>query len=288
MTGSVALAYSRERTACPWRTAIARILVTNDDGIYAPGLWALVDAVSYLGEVMVIAPDREQSGIGAAITLHHPLRLSKLRMPTHPDIDTYAVQGTPGDCVILGLQNLMKDGVDLVISGINDGANLGNDVLISGTVGGAMQGYFAGIPAIAVSAAWKTADFRPAARVAAVLADIVLSERLPSEVLLNVNVPDRPLDRLNGIAVTTLSRQTYVDVIEQTEDARGRMIYWITRGRANEEIEPGTDIWAMRNHLVSITPLQSDLASREQFELLEELLPTLREHLTAPIPVLED
>ncbi|MCS6801214.1 MAG: 5'/3'-nucleotidase SurE [Chloroflexota bacterium] len=269
--------------------AIARILVTNDDGIYAPGLWALVDAVSYLGEVVVIAPDREQSGIGAAISLHHPLRLSKLRMPAHPEIDTYAVQGTPGDCVILGLQNIMKDGVDLVVSGVNDGANLGNDVLISGTVGGAMQGYFAGIPAIAVSAAWKTTDFRPAARVAAVLADFILSERLPSEVLLNVNVPDRPLDRMSGIAVTTLARQTYVDVIEQTEDARGRMIYWITRGRATtDEFEPGTDIWAMRNHYISITPLQSDLASREQFELLEELIPALRQHLLAPLPVLED
>lgn len=210
-------------------------------------------------------------------------------MPAHPEIDTYAVQGTPGDCVILGLQNIMKDGVDLVVSGVNDGANLGNDVLISGTVGGAMQGYFAGIPAIAVSAAWKTTDFRPAARVAAVLADFILSERLPSEVLLNVNVPDRPLDRMSGIAVTTLARQTYVDVIEQTEDARGRMIYWITRGRATtDEFEPGTDIWAMRNHYISITPLQSDLASREQFELLEELIPALRQHLLAPLPVLED
>ncbi|MFN8534479.1 MAG: 5'/3'-nucleotidase SurE [Dehalococcoidia bacterium] len=263
-------------------------MVTNDDGIYAPGLWALVDALGYLGEVMVIAPDREQSGIGAAITLHQPLRLTKLRMPTHPDVDTYAVQGTPGDCVILGLQNLMKDGVDLVVSGINDGANLGNDVLVSGTVGGAMQGYFAGIPSIAMSSGWKTSDFSTAARLAALLADIVISERLPNEVLLNVNVPDRPIDQIEGIEVTTLARQTYVDVIEQSEDARGRMIYWITRGKPRDDIEPGTDIWAMRNHRVSITPLQSDLASREQFELIGELVPLLREHLNAPIPVLED
>jgi 5'-nucleotidase len=238
--------------------------------------------------VVVIAPDREQSGIGAAITLHHPLRLTKLRMPSHPEVDTYAVQGTPGDCVILGLQNILKDGVDLVVSGINDGANLGNDVLVSGTVGGAMHAYFAGVPAIALSVAWKTQDFRPAARLAAALADLVLSERLPSDVLLNVNVPDLPPDQIEGIVITHLSHQTYVDVIEQSEDARGRMIYWITRGKPVVEVEPGTDIWAMRNRRISITPLQSDLASREQFELLATFLPVLRQALAVPLPAVGD
>ncbi len=238
-----------------------------------------MEALTQIAEVVVMAPDREQSGIGTAITLHQPLRLQKLELTAYPDIPTYSVQGTPADCVILGLQNILKDGVDLVVSGINDGVNLGNDVLISGTVGGAMQAYFAGIPAIALSNPPGAKNFDVTARLAALLADLVLSEQLPGPMLLNVNVPDLPLAELEGVAVTSLARRTYVDVIEQTEDSRGKVIYWITRGKATWEMEEGTDIWAIRNKRISITPLQSDLVSRTQFEAISNVAPRLLDAL---------
>jgi 5'-nucleotidase len=275
---------SRERTPSRREVNTARILVTNDDGVFAPGLWAVVDALSDLAEVVVMAPDREQSGIGTAITLHQPLRMMKVSLPSHPDIDTYSVQGTPGDCVILGLQNVLKDGVDLVVSGINDGSNLGNDVLISGTVGGAMQAYFAGIPAIAASVApLKVSDFSAAARLVHFLASCILSDEISSTVLLNLNIPDLTLSEIQGIEITSLARRTYVDVIEQSEDSRGKVIYWITRGKAVWEEDPGSDIWAIRNNRVSITPLQSDIASREQVDNLQALVPRFKDLLTAPV-----
>jgi 5'-nucleotidase len=207
--------------------------------------------------------------------------MHKVANPQIAGIETYAVQGTPGDCVILGLQQLFRDSIDLVVSGINDGANLGNDVLISGTVGGAMQAYFSGVPAIAISTApLEKGEVGTAARLAAVLAELIIDGTLPKPILLNVNLPDLPEHEIEGIEVTNLAKRTYVDVIEQSEDARGKVIYWITRGKAVWEHEDGTDIWAMRNKRVSITPLQSDIASREQVAQLASVLPALRSMLT--------
>lgn len=251
--------------------------MTNDDSLISTGLWALVQALQSLGEVVVMAPDREQSGVGTAITLHVPLRMHKVANPQIPGIEAYAVQGTPADCVILGLQQLFRDSIDLVVSGINDGANLGNDVLISGTVGGALQAYFSGVPAIAISTVpLAKGDVKTAARLAATLARLILNETLPKPIFLNVNVPDLPESEIEGIEVTNLAKRTYVDVIEQSEDARGKVIYWITRGKAVWENEDGTDIWAIRNKRISVTPLQSDLASREQVALLSSVLPEVR------------
>ncbi|MBF8267101.1 MAG: surE, partial [Dehalococcoidia bacterium] len=190
-----------------------KILVTNDDGIYAPGLWAAVEALRAVGEVVVVAPDREQSGAGTAISLNHPVRVTEVT-PLAEGVKAYAVEGTPADSAILALESLIEDKkVDLVVSGINQGANLGNDIFISGTVGAALQGFFRGIPSIAISvAALKDVHFAPAALVVRLLAQDVADGKLTVPLLLNVNLPNQPLEKIKGVSLTHLGRRTYMDV----------------------------------------------------------------------------
>ncbi|MBI2907259.1 MAG: 5'/3'-nucleotidase SurE [Chloroflexi bacterium] len=245
-----------------------RILVTNDDGVYAPGMWTLVEALAPLGEIVVVAPDREQSGVGTSVTLHHPVRASAVS-PQIPGIETYAVEGTPSDSIILALRTLAGH-VDMVYSGINEGANLGNDALISGTVGAALQGYFHGLPSIALSVgSLEVSDFTVAARLGLLLGDMIRTDLLPRQVLLNVNVPNKPLEEIEGLEVTRLGRRSYVDIIDEGHDGK-RKYYWIVRGKPTWDVVPGTDIWAMRNGRASITPLCDDLTSQDQLSLLEE------------------
>lgn len=256
-----------------------RILVTNDDGIYAMGLWALVGALKEVGEVVVVAPDREQSAVGSSVTLHHPLRAREIK-PLVKGIKSYCVEGTPADCVILALGNLLDSRIDLVFSGINDGSNLGDDVIISGTVGAALQAYLKGIPSVALAVgALKDVHFDAAARLAVVLARIM--EALPKEILLNINLPNLPLDQIQGIEVTRLGRRSYSDEIKEGHDGK-RKYYWIVRGKPDWLPEEGTDIWALTKDKISITPLHGDLTSPQARSLLKGLPPMILRDLISP------
>lgn len=252
-----------------------RILVANDDGVLAPGLWALVEELTKVGDVIVVAPDREQSGVGTGVTLHDPVRASRIVHVPFP-VEAYSVQGTPGDCVILGLQSLAGGQVDLVVSGINDGSNLGGDVLVSGTVGAALQAHFHEVPAIAIStSSVREPTFEPAAKLAAALAEELAAGHLPSDLFLNVNMPNRPIHQIKGIAVTRLARRRPTGLLERQKDARGRAYYWLRYGKPEWVAEEGTDLWALRNQMVSITPLQADLVCQPQVAAIEQLCPRL-------------
>ncbi len=236
-----------------------RILVTNDDGIYAEGILALKTALEPIGDVFVVAPDRPRSACGHSITLHEPLRMNKVRLPDGSQ--GYAVSGTPSDSVSLGVHEVMKHKVDLVASGINPGPNLGWDLTYSGTVSAAMEGIMMGIPSVAISVASNADDisFDPAAEVAAYIARIVLAHKLPADTLLNVNVPPVPRERLNGIEVTRQGRRRYEGKIQKRLDPNGRVYYWLGGDTAIDELDEGTDVKAVADDKVSVTPVHLDL-----------------------------
>jgi 5'-nucleotidase len=262
-----------------------RILVTNDDGIAARGLWALVRELRRVAEVVVVAPDRDQSGIGTAVTLHHPVRVSPVP-PEATRVEAYAVEGTPADTVILALKTLLKDKrVDMVFSGINEGSNLGNDVLISGTVSAALQGYFYGLPSIAISvAAIKRVRFDVAARFAALIAKQVAANNMPQRFLLNINLPNLPASKIAGVEITRLGERSYMDNIKAGHDGK-RKYYWIVRGKPDWVEVEGTDIWALGQNKISITPLHSDLSSKGHLEPLSETIIGLFQDLKQASPV---
>jgi 5'-nucleotidase len=252
---------------------ILKILVSNDDGIHADGLWSLVKELKEIAEVTVVAPDRDQSGVGTSVTLRHPLRMFEVKAPLS-GIAAYSVEGTPADSVILALKLVLKDKVDLVIAGINEGPNLGDDVYISGTVGAALQGFFYGIPAIALSiSAFGNLHFDTGARLAKLIAKEVVGKGLSRRLLLNVNLPNLPQDKLEGIEITNLGEREYVDRIEPGHDGK-RQYHWIMRGKSDWQVASGTDIWALEQNRISVTPLfgNSDGSSRE---ILKSLVPEL-------------
>ncbi len=235
-----------------------KILVTNDDGILAPGLWTLVKALKKIAQVTVVAPDREQSAIGTAVTLRQPLRVQRVR-PLVPEVETYSVEGTPADSVILALAKLVKNRIDLVVSGINHGANLGDDVLISGTVSAALHGYLHGFPAVAISIdGVDSPHLDTAAELAALLARRIESNSLPANILLNVNLPDLPSDQIKGVEITRLASGSHTDEVEEGHDGR-RKYYWLLRQKINKDADKQTDIWAIEQGSISITPLYSNL-----------------------------
>ncbi|MHB9026039.1 MAG: 5'/3'-nucleotidase SurE [Armatimonadota bacterium] len=236
-----------------------QILVTNDDGIYAEGLSALRDALREVGEVTVVAPERPRSASGHAITLHKPLRLEQVRLPWGGE--GYAVNGSPSDCVVLGIHAIMSR-CHLVVSGINLGPNLGEDLTYSGTVSAAMEGVICEKPSIAVSVAdYENPDYGPTARFIAKLAREILARGLPPGVLLNVNVPNLPEDEIAGIAITRQGRRRYEGRVERRLDPRGRPYYWLG-GEIIEDIEgEGSDGEAVMQGKISITPIHLDLTS---------------------------
>ena len=240
-----------------------KILVTNDDGILAKGLRILASELNNVAPVVVVAPDREQSAIGTAVTLHQLLRERRLENLL-PEIEAYAVEGTPADSVILALGKLVKDEIGLVVAGINQGLNLGDDVLISGTVGAAVQGYLRGLPALAVSTdASDSLHLDKAARLAALLARRILGNEAHSNVFLNVNLPRSPSAIIKGIEITRLASRTHIDTVEESRDWKGAY-YRLVRRRVdkdNDEEDEGTDVWAVRRGNISITPLHAYLAS---------------------------
>lgn len=264
-----------------------RILATNDDGINADGLWHLVEAVSEVGEVVVVAPDRDQSGVGTSVSLHQPVRVREIRSPVR-GVRCYAVEGTPADSVILALGVLLDDQIDLVVSGINEGANLGSDVLISGTVSAALQGYLLGIPAIALSVgSLENVHFDVAARLAVVMARMIQAEALPWQMLLNINLPNLPLDQIQGIEFTQLGNIAYPSVIKERQHGKRRH-FWIVRSKSEWESkegwepEEGTDIWALLKDRISITPLHSNLTSPTALSALKRLSNTIFQDLGKP------
>lgn len=241
-----------------------RIVVTNDDGVLAEGLWVLAAELSKIAEVLVVAPDRDQSGTGTSVTLRHPLRVTKIKSPLDT-VPAYSIEGTPADSVILAI-NSVSEGkkVDFVISGINEGPNIGDDVFISGTVGAALQGYFYGIKSIALSiAGFGALHFEVAAKLARILIEAIKGNHLDHPILLNVNLPNSSLCGLKGIEITELGERTYRDRIELGHDGK-REYYWIMRGRSEWHPTPGTDIWALMQDKISITPLPISDSVRKQ------------------------
>ena len=267
-----------------------RILVTNDDGIFATGLWALVKELKTVGEVVVVAPDRERSASGTAVTLLQTLRVQKVE-PSVPGVEAYAVEGTPSDCVILALGNLAKGPIDLVVSGINQGKNLGDDVLISGTVGAALQGYLHGSSALAMSVDKESSPrhFDTAARLAALLVKgvfgppaIVPEERragsFHSRIFLNVNLPDLPADEIKDIQVTRLAHRCHINTVEEGDNGTGKY-YRLIRERMRMTAEKRTDVWAIEQGSISITPLFANLYARPPSLIFRNLGATLLQEL---------
>ncbi|MGH9430122.1 MAG: 5'/3'-nucleotidase SurE [Terriglobia bacterium] len=244
-----------------------RLLLTNDDGVQAPGLKALEDALSPLGEVMVVAPDREMSGTSQSLTLHSPLRVRQL------DERHYSVSGTPADAVILALHRLLPERPDLVVSGINPGGNLGENVVYSGTVAAAMEATLHGVSGIAMSlASRQELNFSVAAAFAAQIAAQVLAEGLPPGVMLNVNVPR---GEIRGISLTRQSRKVSQNIIHEKHDPRGRPYYWQDESVDVNRVEADSDYAAILAHRISITPLQADRTDNPSLRLLAPWLSSL-------------
>ena len=241
-----------------------KILVSNDDGYLATGINALADALAEIAEVTVVAPDRNQSGASNSLTLHTPLRVHSIGERR------YFVNGTPSDCVHLALSGFLDEDPDIVVSGINHGANLGDDVIYSGTVAAAMEGRFLGLPAIAVSLAGRSAShFDTAARVAADLVRKLAADPLPKDLMLNVNVPDRPFDELAGIESTRLGFRHRSEPLVPMKDPYGRRVYWIGPAGQGQDAGPGTDFEAIERGAVAVTPLKIDLTRHDSLPSLE-------------------
>ncbi|NPA90084.1 MAG: 5'/3'-nucleotidase SurE [Chloroflexi bacterium] len=237
-----------------------KILLTNDDGVTAPGLLALKDALLPLGEVVILAPDRNWSAAGHTKTMHKPLRVEQVTLADgYPALTT---NGAPSDCVALAVLGIVEGPIDLVVSGINAGVNLGYDITYSGTVAGAMEGVVNGIPAVAMSQEYipdEPISFDVAARVAYRVVRQVLKHGLPPDTFLNVNVPAHPARIPPEFEITRLGRRVYRDVLIKRFDPRGRPYYWIGGDPPTGVPEPGTDIGALQEGKVSITPISMDM-----------------------------
>ncbi|OXX29029.1 5'/3'-nucleotidase SurE [Vibrio sp. V08_P9A1T1] len=243
-----------------------KILLSNDDGVYAQGLNTLARALADLAEIVIVAPDRNRSGASNSLTLEQPLRVDLIAP------NTYSVQGTPTDCVHFALNELLKDDLpDLVLTGINHGANLGDDVFYSGTVAAAMEGHFLGVQAIAFSLV-GTANFTTAAQIARQLVEQHLNAPIPTNRLLNVNVPDRPFEELAGIQVTRLGARHHAESMIKQKDPRGHDIYWLGPPGKEQDAGQGTDFYAIEHGYVSLTPLQVDLTAHESLPSMDNWL----------------
>lgn len=263
---------------------MTRILLTNDDGIEAPGLRALLNALmrhlSLPDAIVVFAPDHNWSAAGHTKTMHKPLRVSAYPLALDMDgrstrVPAYITTGAPSDCVALALLGILPDRPELVVSGINLGPNLGHDITYSGTVAAAMEAVIAGLPAVAVSLDTYELgqDYDYAAQVAAHVVAQVLDRRdseggLPAGTLLNVNVPALPPAEIAGVAITRLGRRVYRDVLIERADPRGRPYYWIGGEPPAGHLDEGTDIWAVAHGYVSVTPLQLDMTGHELIPVL--------------------
>ncbi|MFM2431403.1 MAG: 5/3-nucleotidase SurE [Cyanobacteriota bacterium] len=257
-----------------------KLLVSNDDGIFAPGVQALANRLAQAGhQVSVVCPDRERSAVGHGLTLHHPIRANPVEGLFDPAVKAWSCSGTPADCVKLALWCLLDEKPDWVISGINQGANLGTDVIYSGTVSAAMEGLVEGVPSIAVSlTSFTVRDFQPAADYAAQLVAQLQAQPLDEMILLNVNVPPVPTAAIAGVKLARQGLRRYVEVFEKREDPRGKTYYWLA-GEVVEEVEDPTpdhalptDVAAIRENFITITPLQYNLTAFGRVDRLQSWL----------------
>lgn len=239
------------------------ILVTNDDGFDSKGIQHLFRALQSLGEVIMVAPDRDKSAVSHSLTMHRPLRLK------HIKADIIAIDGTPTDCVVLALQKILPCKPDLLISGINNGPNLGDDISYSGTVSAAIEGTMNTVPSMAVSMAEKTDDFVHGAAIATKLAALTLEKGLPESTLLNINIPAST--NIKGQRVTRQGRRLWRDAIQETQDPWGRKLYWIGGGSPVTDSSSDTDVYAVSQGYVSITPIHLDKTNHEGIFHLKDI-----------------
>ncbi|SHM74998.1 5'-nucleotidase /3'-nucleotidase /exopolyphosphatase [Caldanaerovirga acetigignens] len=253
------------------------ILITNDDGIYAEGLLMLAREISKIAKVTVVAPDRERSATAHAITLHKPLRVEKAEL-RNCSVESWMVNGTPSDCVKLALDALINDAPDLVLSGINRGPNLGTDVIYSGTVSAAIEAAIYGIPAVAVSvAAYENVSYEYPAQFVRKLCEVLKEKQFPKDTLLNVNIPPLDVEDIAGVLITRLGSRKYKNCFDRRQDPRGKTYFWLT-GEVVEDLEDETsDVWAIKNNYISITPIHFDLTNYEVIDSIKkwELKPLL-------------
>ena len=244
-----------------------RILLSNDDGYFAPGLTSLVEALSSIADTVVVAPERDRSGSSNSLTLDRPLSLHK----SHNGF--YYVNGTPTDCVHLAVTGMLDKLPDMVISGINDGANMGDDTIYSGTVAAATEGFLLGIPSLALSLAnVSDENFSTAARVATDIVQRFKQNKFHEPILLNINVPDIPYEHLQGIEVTRLGRRHKAEAVVKSQSPRGEIVYWVGAAGAVQDASEDTDFHAIQLNRVSVTPLQLDLTQYGQIDTVKQWL----------------
>jgi len=248
-----------------------RILITNDDGINACGIKALVMALSSLGNLYVIAPSGERSACGHGITIREPIKINKYDFPLA--LEAWSVEGTPADCVKLGITTLLKEKPDLVVSGINQGPNLGTDIFYSGTVSAAIEAILLGVPAIAISLASHTSqDFSVAQKTVKILSENMLKKELAPDTLLNVNVPALSLKNIKGFKVTKLGERKYINNFEHKKIGPNGTDYYLLTGQAvlPEKKEEDLDVIAVENGYISITPIHFDLTNYRIMEQIKQ------------------
>ncbi|MBP2644779.1 MAG: surE [Firmicutes bacterium] len=247
-----------------------RILLTNDDGILAPGIQALWQELSKIGDVAVVAPDSERSATSQAITVHQPIRVDE-HFFEEERVTGWRIGGTPTDCVKIGVEALLQEKPDIIVSGINQGANLGTDVLYSGTVSAAIEGALLGYPAIAVSlTSWQYDDFSVAAEFTSKLVQITLEKKLPPNTLLNVNVPPLKANEFAGVEITRLGVIQYENIFEHRQDPRGRSYYWMGGRPVHAGNGKGSDVVAVEQRKISVTPIHFDLTNYNIMPLIKE------------------
>jgi len=257
------------------------VLVSNDDGVDAPGIHILAERLRQDAEVTVVAPDRDRSGASNSLTLDQPIRAHRV------EPRTWRVAGTPTDCVHLALSGMLEHDPDIVVSGINNSANLGDDVIYSGTVAAAMEGRFLGLPAIAVSLCSRDhrgEHYATAANAAAEIMQRLARDPLPADTILNVNVPDLPWDEIAGFEVTRLGHRHRAEPCIHQQDPRGRPIWWIGPAGPEQDAGPGTDFHAVRRGFISITPLHVDLTRYQALEKVASWVGSLSAELDGRAP----
>jgi 5'-nucleotidase len=250
-----------------------KILISNDDGYRAEGIKRLREALTPLGEITVVAPDRNRSGASNSLTLDVPLRVFEAEPGVH-----FVVGGTPTDCVHMAVSGLLPDRPDMVVSGINDGENLGDDVLYSGTVAAAIEGRFLGISAVAISLAMQPdsdRNFSAAAEVARMIVQQLLRKPPEQALILNVNVPDLPISMIKGFRTTRLGFRHQSEPVVRAQDPRGRPVYWVGPAGGHQDAAEGTDFHAIQNGYVSVTPLQIDLTRHAAIPAVQSWLEDL-------------
>ncbi|MCW3085501.1 MAG: surE [Bacteroidetes bacterium] len=248
------------------------ILVTNDDGITAPGIAALVEVMRTLGDVVVVAPDKPQSGMGHAITINSTLRINKVNI--YGVKEEYSCSGTPVDCVKIAVNKILKRKPDLCVSGINHGSNMSINVIYSGTMSAAVEGAIEGVPSIGFSLLDESigADFKAAKKIVKAIAGSVLKNGLPADVCLNVNIPKLKSDEIKGIKVCRQARANWIEELDERFDPAGKPYYWLTGKFENYEGKSkDTDIWALENNYVSVVPTQFDMTAHAAIKEISKI-----------------